>query len=216
MNFLGMGPMELLLIAILAMIVFGPGRLPEIMGQIGRVVREFRRTTTELSEEFNRTLQAEMGETKQIVDELRQELAQTKAAVHEAASLTYTPPAPPPLVSEPTVVAPEPVVEAGPSLDAPTTNGTATPGVTDTRQPWSWESSPGEPGPVAAPQAALDETAVNGTATPPPEAVSPARPARRARAKKAASPTASETSLPQASTNGAAKPPGDEDLLPPY
>ena len=49
MNFLGMGPMELMMILVLALIVFGPGKLPEIAGQVGRVVRDFRRTTAELS-----------------------------------------------------------------------------------------------------------------------------------------------------------------------
>ena len=45
MNFLGMGPMELMVILVLALIVVGPGKLPEMAGQVGRVVREFRRTT---------------------------------------------------------------------------------------------------------------------------------------------------------------------------
>ena len=44
-----MGPMELMVILVLALIIFGPGKLPEIAGQVGRVVRDFRRTTAELS-----------------------------------------------------------------------------------------------------------------------------------------------------------------------
>src|SRR5215208_719450 len=64
MNFLGMGPMELMLILVLALIVFGPGKLPEIAGQVGKVVRDFRRTTAELSSEFNRTLSLEIEERK--------------------------------------------------------------------------------------------------------------------------------------------------------
>ena len=64
MNFLGMGPMELMVILVLALIVFGPGKLPEIAGQVGRVVRDFRRTTAELSSEFNRTLSLELEERK--------------------------------------------------------------------------------------------------------------------------------------------------------
>jgi len=64
MNFLGMGPMELMMILVLALIVFGPGKLPEIAGQVGRVVRDFRRTTSELSSEFNRTLSLEVEERK--------------------------------------------------------------------------------------------------------------------------------------------------------
>ena len=64
MNFLGMGPMELMVILVLALIVFGPGKLPEIAGQVGRVVRDFRRMTGDLSSEFNRTLSLEIEERK--------------------------------------------------------------------------------------------------------------------------------------------------------
>jgi len=63
-NFLGMGPMELMVILVLALIIFGPGKLPEIAGQVGRVVRDFRRTTAELSSEFNRTLSLEIEDRK--------------------------------------------------------------------------------------------------------------------------------------------------------
>jgi Tat protein translocase TatB subunit len=63
-NFLGMGPMELMLILVLALIVVGPGKLPEMAGQVGRVIREFRRTTSELSGEFSRTLSLEIEERK--------------------------------------------------------------------------------------------------------------------------------------------------------
>src|SRR6185295_3027246 len=64
MNFLGMGPMELMVILVLALVVFGPGKLPEIAGQVGRVVRDFRRMTGDLSSEFNRTLSLEIEERK--------------------------------------------------------------------------------------------------------------------------------------------------------
>ena len=71
MNFLGMGPMEILLIVVLALIVFGPAKLPEIMGQVGKAIGDFRRATSELSDEFNRTIQAEIQETKAIVDDTK-------------------------------------------------------------------------------------------------------------------------------------------------
>lgn len=64
MNFLGMGPMELMVILVLALIVLGPAKLPEIAGQVGRVVRDFRRMTGDLSSEFNRTLSLELEERK--------------------------------------------------------------------------------------------------------------------------------------------------------
>ena len=42
MNILGIGPMELLLIVVLALIVLGPEKLPEVMAQVGRALNEFR------------------------------------------------------------------------------------------------------------------------------------------------------------------------------
>ncbi|HEX3244637.1 MAG TPA: twin-arginine translocase TatA/TatE family subunit [Chloroflexota bacterium] len=59
MNFLGMGPMELVLIMVLALIVFGPGKLPEIAGQIGRMVRDFRNASSEMSSEFSKAFSLE-------------------------------------------------------------------------------------------------------------------------------------------------------------
>lgn len=65
MNFLGMGPMEILVIAVVGLIIFGPGKLPEVAGQVGKAVRDFRRLTTDLSSEFEKT--AGLNELKQSV-----------------------------------------------------------------------------------------------------------------------------------------------------
>ncbi len=46
MNFLGMGPMELMLILVLALIVFGPGKLPELGKALGESLRELRRAAS--------------------------------------------------------------------------------------------------------------------------------------------------------------------------
>ncbi len=59
MNFLGMGPGELLLILVLALIIFGPRRLPEIGKSLGRAIREFRQASEELTDQFRDELQAE-------------------------------------------------------------------------------------------------------------------------------------------------------------
>lgn len=44
----GIGMPELLLILVLALIVIGPGKLPDLARSLGRGVREFRRATEEL------------------------------------------------------------------------------------------------------------------------------------------------------------------------
>ena len=53
------GPMELLIIAALALIVFGPARLPEIARSIGKAVNEFRRQASDLKSEFDLSMDEE-------------------------------------------------------------------------------------------------------------------------------------------------------------
>ena len=53
------GPTELLVILVLALIVFGPTRLPEIGRSIGRSLREFRRASDEIRGEIERDLDDE-------------------------------------------------------------------------------------------------------------------------------------------------------------
>ena len=62
MNFLGIGPGELLLIFILALIVFGPRRLPEIGRSLGKTIREFREASQEFTDQFSHELQAASDE----------------------------------------------------------------------------------------------------------------------------------------------------------
>lgn len=52
------GAPELILILVIALIVFGPGKLPEIGGAIGKGIREFRRASSELTEELSRETRA--------------------------------------------------------------------------------------------------------------------------------------------------------------
>ena len=44
---LGLGAPELLIVAVIFMIVFGVGRLPEVGGALGRSIREFRSSVRE-------------------------------------------------------------------------------------------------------------------------------------------------------------------------
>lgn len=56
MNVMGIGPMEMGIIAVVALLIFGPGKLPEVMGQAGKMVRDFRRMSAELTGEFEKTI----------------------------------------------------------------------------------------------------------------------------------------------------------------
>src|SRR5206468_5389327 len=82
MNFLGMGPLELVLIVVLALIVFGPAKLPEIMGQVGKAIGDFRRATSDLSDEFNRTIKAELQEGRSVFDEARAAVSEVQTSVN--------------------------------------------------------------------------------------------------------------------------------------
>ena len=52
----GIGTQELIILMVVALIVFGPQRLPEIAGQIGKAIRDFRQMSADVTGEFNRTL----------------------------------------------------------------------------------------------------------------------------------------------------------------
>lgn len=51
MPFFGnIGAPDLIIIAIIALVIFGPGKLPEVAQSLGRGVREFRKAATDVSE----------------------------------------------------------------------------------------------------------------------------------------------------------------------
>src|SRR5436309_5842290 len=91
MNILGMGPLEIVLIVVLALIVFGPAKLPEIMAQVGKAINDFRRATSELSEEFNKTIQSELQETRSVVTEAKTSLTDIHSTVNSAVTGTPAP-----------------------------------------------------------------------------------------------------------------------------
>jgi len=59
-----LGAPELILILIIALLVFGPGKLPEIGGALGKGIREFRKASTELTDTFTKEVQ----ETKEAIE----------------------------------------------------------------------------------------------------------------------------------------------------
>ncbi|MCV0403934.1 MAG: twin-arginine translocase TatA/TatE family subunit [Chloroflexi bacterium] len=44
------GPMELILLLVIVLIIFGPGKLPDIGNAVGKGIREFRKASTELED----------------------------------------------------------------------------------------------------------------------------------------------------------------------
>ncbi|HET7034610.1 MAG TPA: twin-arginine translocase TatA/TatE family subunit [Thermomicrobiaceae bacterium] len=80
MNFFGMGPLEILAITLVAFIIFGPEKLTEIMGGLGRAVREFRAMSSDLTGEFERTI----SEVKETAGELKQTAGELQSTTRDA------------------------------------------------------------------------------------------------------------------------------------
>ena len=57
MNFFGIGPMEILLILIVALIIFGPGKLPEIARVMGRTMRTLRKASFDLTAQVTKEME---------------------------------------------------------------------------------------------------------------------------------------------------------------
>ena len=47
------GPVELIIVLIIALLVIGPRRLPEMGNAVGKTIREFRKASTDISEATN-------------------------------------------------------------------------------------------------------------------------------------------------------------------
>jgi len=73
LNFLGIGPGELLLILLLALIIFGPRRLPEIAKAVGKSIREFRQASQEFTTQVTDELRAAPDELQAISEDLKGE-----------------------------------------------------------------------------------------------------------------------------------------------
>lgn len=84
MDILGIGPLELVVILIVALLVFGPNRLPEIGAKLGRGLRDMRRATRALSEELNETRRAVEEPAREIAKPFK-DIAQSAKQVAEAA-----------------------------------------------------------------------------------------------------------------------------------
>lgn len=61
----GLGMPELLLILIIALVVFGPAKLPQVGAAIGQTIKEFKKSTRELEDDIKKeVVNPLIGETK--------------------------------------------------------------------------------------------------------------------------------------------------------
>ena len=58
------GPMEILLVAIVALLVFGPEKLPDIARTVGRTISQLRRTAQDMRDEFSSGLEDDSDDVR--------------------------------------------------------------------------------------------------------------------------------------------------------
>jgi TatA/E family protein of Tat protein translocase len=195
--------MELLLIVVLALIVFGPAKLPEIMGQVGKAVNDFRRATSGLSDEFNKTIQAELQEGRSVLEETKAAVADVHSTVNSAVTGVPAPTrvaAPDETATATNGTSAEPFVEGYPETRL--TNGTSpdpvAPPLADNSS-WSWETSPAEapaPGATAAEATSDIDPAPAADIASPSDSAKPAEPAPPAKPLTNAEHSAREDTAP--------------------
>ena len=164
MDILGIGFSELMFIMIIAMMVFGPRRLPELAAKAGKFIADLRSMSQGLMAEWQREITVaarleEIEKARQEIREIQQELkqipkdvsAETAAAKAVVEEMSIAPPLP---KTKATESAPKPVPEA----PAPESEGTNEPLSTDgvAEEP----SAPVPPQPV---ENRLENRSENGT-----------------------------------------------------
>jgi Tat protein translocase TatB subunit len=113
-----LGGPELFLIFVVALIVFGPRKLPEIGKSLGKMMGEFRRASNEFRSNIESEVEAEKIRESMRIDLPKVEAVAPKAAGHagdDYPGSPYTPAAEPPATGEPPATEPpvtgEPVPE---------------------------------------------------------------------------------------------------------
>jgi TatA/E family protein of Tat protein translocase len=99
------GPLELVIILVIALLILGPGRLPDVGSALGKSIREFRKASSDLG------------------DSLKVETTPLPPTPPEAAPAP-APTVATPIAAAPTVAAPTPEVPAEPVASASSSAGT--------------------------------------------------------------------------------------------
>jgi len=75
---MNLGMTEILIILLIALLLFGPRKLPELGRSLGQSIREFQRGARNIREEFERA--ADVQELKEIKEEISKPLEELKKA----------------------------------------------------------------------------------------------------------------------------------------
>src|SRR5947209_6055735 len=88
MEFFGIGAPEFMVVLVIAILLFGPDKIPSMAAQVGKTIREFRRYTSDLTKEFDAATGDLRSEFTNIAGDLRGELEATRADLRSQLDLT--------------------------------------------------------------------------------------------------------------------------------
>jgi sec-independent protein translocase protein TatB len=102
----GIGSTELIIILIVALIVIGPAKLPEMAKSLGKALGEFRRVTTDVKRTIE--MEAEQADQKVRTEQAKKELFPETAAAETQAKPAEAAPSEAPAAEKPAAQAAEP------------------------------------------------------------------------------------------------------------
>jgi sec-independent protein translocase protein TatA len=79
---------ELLIVLVIALVIFGPKRLPDMGRQLGRGLREFKKATSEIQDHFDLSLEEKDDKVKDFPADVGRTTATTAAAAEASAATT--------------------------------------------------------------------------------------------------------------------------------
>ena len=123
MEIFGVGPFELLMIALIAFIILGPERIPGAMRWLGRTVRQVRQMSQQLTKDYGPEIKEITGEISAVQAELRsiqRDLTDMTRGLVTGTEVIHPPKAANPASTEPTTPVVPPI--APPTLSTPPTD----------------------------------------------------------------------------------------------
>lgn len=77
------GPMELFVIFVIALLVFGPKKLPEIGRSIGKALREFKKTSEEIRGRIEEEIEASTSEIRDAGKEITRDIDEAQKNIRD-------------------------------------------------------------------------------------------------------------------------------------
>jgi Tat protein translocase TatB subunit len=83
MDFMGMGPLEILLVLIVGLLVLGPEKLPAMAAKAGELYRKLTKATSELSKSITEEISAETKAASEVTKSITEEISAGARAISE-------------------------------------------------------------------------------------------------------------------------------------